>query len=170
MITRYNFFLCLQENKIYSQRYTNFLYCVCSNRLNFLKYSFPGIVFFKPSLVDWQFQGLPPFLFLLSSKWYFLCCGQCNNYALLYLSCSICCHPNQKQVVWHISETPFKKKTTTFQGHNQTQCHSWEPGCVSKPICFILCAASCSFHILLSLSFKPELQRFSGTDYNFPPR
>lgn len=28
---------------------------------------------------------------------------------------------------------------TTFQGHNSTECHSREPGCVSKPICFMCC-------------------------------
>lgn len=114
--------------------------CGCLDKCSWsaLKGSFPSTVFYKPSVVAGQFWGSSPFLFLLSSNWAFLCCGQCNSFALLYLSCPICCHPNQKQGVWHISETAFFSKTT-FQGHNSTECHSREPGCVSKPICFMCC-------------------------------
>lgn len=114
---------------------------MCLDKCSWRKMCLDECSFCKPPVVGGWFWGLSPFLFLLSPDWDFLCCGQCNSSALLYLSCPICCHPNQKQEVWHISETAFFGffSKTTFQGHNCSECHSRESGCLSKPICFMCC-------------------------------
>lgn len=99
------------------------------------------VQFPRHGLLLWvEVSGVITFPFPALPKWDFLCCGQCK--ALLCSVLLVVSHllpPKSKAGgLAHLWDS-FFFSGTTFQGHNCTQCHSREPGCVSKPICFMCC-------------------------------
>lgn len=140
------------------------------NRLYFLKSSFPGVVFFQSSLVDGQFQRLSPFLSLLSLSGTFFAVGTATS-----MPCSAHHVPfaaTQIKTKWFsTSETAFKNKAKTPQRSRAITGHSAFPGTSLHFKAHLLHFMCCFLFFSQSLlSFKPELERFSGTDYNSPPR
>lgn len=139
---------CVQKNRnTASERHELFYIvcvCVCLDKCSqsALKCSFPGMVCCKASVVGGQFRGLSPFLFLLSPSGTSFAVGSAKLCSALL--CSTCRVPfAATQIKSRGFGTSLRQlfffSGTTFQGHNCTQCHSREPGCVSKPICFMRC-------------------------------
>lgn len=151
---------CVQKNRnTASERHELFYIvcvCVCLDKCSqsALKCSFPGMVCCKASVVGGQFRGLSPFLFLLSPSGTSFAVGSAKLCSALL--CSTCRVPfaatqiksrgfgTSLRQLFFFQEQP-SKDITALSAIPGNQAAFLSP--------FALCAASCSFHILLSFVF-----------------